>query len=263
MSGRGPFRRGGASQSGSLNIRLHGFSELGFARFTFDISAGANLLKMIKVAGDGQTAAAGEPLPEPLVFRMESPFGATGEVGVRIRQVAGPLATVSPTFMTTLPFFNRSIQVTLGPNAGNVSIQAEALSPKAPTVTFNVTATGGLPESFQIEGDGQSGRVGKELPLPLRMRVINESGGIVPFPEVTWAVTDGKATLITATDPDGATARVVMGDEPGTVNVSASISGLTAVFELMATPPEPVSISTVSGQNQILSAGTISEPLIA
>ena len=144
-----------------------------------------------------------------------------------------------------------------------LAIRAEALSPKAPSVVFNITATGGLPESFQIEGNGQRGRVGKELPLPLRMRVINESGVVVPFPEVSWLVTEGNAMLITATDPDGATARVVMGDEPGAVEVSASIAGLTAVFELTATPPEPISISTVSGQNQILAAGDISEPLIA
>ena len=95
------------------------------------------------------------------------------------------------------------------------------------------------------------------------MRVINESGAVVPFPEVSWAVVEGNATLITATDPDGATARVMMGDVPGPIQVSASIAGLTAVFDLTATPPEPVSISTVSGQNQILAAGDLSEPLIA
>ena len=253
----------GTVQSGTLTVTLPDFTGLGFAKFRFSVALGANLITMVSIAGDGQTAQTGEMLPEPLVFRMESSFGATGEVGIRISQLFGPPVNLNPTFLTTHPFFSQSIQVTLGPNAGNVGIQAEALSPKFPSVMFNITATGGLPESFQIEGNGQSGRVGKELAMPLRMRVINESGAVVPFPEVSWAVIEGGATLITATDPDGATARVVMGDVPGPIKVSSSIAGLTAVFDLTATPPEPVSISTVSGQNQILAAGDISEPLIA
>ena len=162
----------GTMQSGSLTVTLPDFTELGFARFNFSVALGANLITMVKVAGDGQAAPAGEMLPEPLVFRMESAFQATGEVGIRIRQLAAPPVNLSPTFLGTHPFFNQSIQVTLGPNAGNVAIQAEALAPKFPSVTFNITATGGLPESFQIEGNGQRGRVGKELAMPLRMRVI-------------------------------------------------------------------------------------------
>ena len=233
------------------------------ARFTLSVARGANQITMVKESGDGQAAPAGEPLPEPLKFFLKSGFTATGEVGIRINQLSEPVVNLNPTFLTTRAGFIRSIQVTLGPNAGNVVIQAEALSPKAPSITFNVTATGGLPESLQIEGNEQEGRVGKELPMPLRVRVINETGGVVPFPEVSWAVVEGAATLITATDPDGATARVVMGDVPGPIQVSASIAGLTALFDLTATPPEPVSISTVSGQNQILAAGDISEPLIA
>ena len=246
-----------------MDVTVPDFVDLGFTKFTLSVALGADLITVEKISGDGQAAPAGEPLPEPLRLRLGLTFGASGDVGVRVTQLSGPVVNLNPTFLVTSAGFTQSVQVTLGPNAGNVVIQAEALAPKAPSVTFNITATGGLPESFQIEGNGQSGRVGKELPLPLRMRVINESGGVVPFPEVSWAVIEGGATLITATDPDGATARVVMGDLPGPIKVSASIAGLTAAFDLTATPPEPVSISTVSGQNQILAAGDISEPLIA
>ena len=262
-SARALSQGAGTQRSGQVIATVPDFLELGFARFTLSVALGANLITMVKVSGDGQAAPAGEPLPEPLRFFLGLNFGGSGDVGIRISQLSGPVVNLNPTFLTTPSGFIQSIQVTLGPNAGNVVIQAEALSPKAPSVTFNITATGGLPESFQIEGNGQRGRVGKELAMPLRMRVINESGGVVPFPEVSWVVVEGAATLITATDPDGATARVVMGDVPGAVKVSASIAGLTAVFDLTATPPEPVSISTVSGQNQILAAGDLSEPLIA
>ena len=253
----------GTQRPGHVIVGVPDFLELEFTKFALSVAKGADLITVEKISGDGQAAPAGEPLPEPLAFRMGLNFGASGDVGVRILQLSGPVVNLNPTFLVTHSGLTESIQVTLGPNAGNVVIQAEALSPKAPSVTFNITATGGLPESFQIEGNGQSGRVGKELPMPLRMRVINESGGVVPFPEVSWAVVEGGATLITATDPDGATARVVMGDVPGPIQVSAMIAGLTAVFDLTATPPDPVSISTVSGQNQILAAGDVSEPLIA
>ena len=253
----------GTQRPGQVIAGVPDFLELGFTKFALSVALGADLITVEKISGDGQAAPAGEPLPEPLRLRLGLNFGASGDVGIQMSQVSGPVVNLSPTFLVTPAGFTQSVQVTLGPNAGNVVIQAEALSPKAPSVTFNITATGGLPESFQIEGNGQSGRVGKELPMPLRMRVINESGGVVPFPEVSWAVVEGGATLVTATDPDGATARVMMGDVPGPIQVSAMIAGLTAVFDLTATPPDPVSISTVSGQNQILAAGDVSEPLIA
>ncbi len=59
-----------------------------------------------------------------------------------------------------------------------------------------------------------------------------------------------------------ALARVVMGNTPGPVVVRGVLGSLVATFNLTATAPEPVSISTVSGQNQILAAGDISDPLI-
>ena len=143
-----------------------------------------------------------------------------------------------------------------------VAILVEAITPKSPSVTFNITATGGEPVSFEKAGDGQSARIGREIAVPLRMRVINETGGVVPFPNVVWSVVQGDATLITSSDADGALARVVMGDTPGEVIVRGVLGSLVATFTLTATAPQPVSISTVSGQNQILAAGQISDPLI-
>ena len=177
----------GTQRSGQVIVGVPDFLDLGFTKFTLSVALGADLITVEKISGDGQAAPAGEPLPEPLRLRLGLSFGASGDVGVLVSQLSGPVVNLNPTFLVTTAGFTQSVQVTLGPNAGNVVIQAEALAPKAPSVTFNITATGGLPESFQIEGNGQSGRVGKELPMPLRMRVINESGAVVPFPEVSWA----------------------------------------------------------------------------
>ena len=252
----------GTFLEGSLVAQVQGMGELGFATYRFTVTFGAGTVGVAKISGDGQTAKTGTELPSPLVFRVTTGFGAVGKVGVRIRQISGPPVGISPAFVQTLPLFDREVNVTLGPNAGIVAILVEAIAPKFPSATFNITATGGQPVDFEKVGDGQSARIGREIAMPLRMRIINESGGVVAFPSVVWSVVQGEATLITASDPDGALARVVMGETPGPVVVRGVLGDLVATFNLTATAPEPVSISTVSGQNQILAAGEISDPLI-
>ena len=252
----------GTLLEGSLTAQVPGFGELGFATYRFTVTFAANTIGIAKISGDGQTAPTGTQLPNPLVFRLTTGFGATGNIGIRIRQISGPPVGITPAFLQTFPFFDREVNVTLGPNAGNVAILVEAIAPKFPSVTFNITASGGQPVDFEKVGDGQSARIGREIAMPLRMRIINESGGVVAFPSVVWSVVQGEATLITASDPDGALARVVMGETPGPVVVRGVLGSLVATFNLTATAPQPVSISTVSGQNQILAAGEISDPLI-
>ena len=247
---------------GSLTAQVPSMGKLGFATYRFTVTFGAGLVDVAKISGDGQTAQTGTELPNPLVFRVTTGFGAVGKVGVRIRQISGPPVGISPAFVQTLPLFDREVNVTLGPNAGIVAILVEVIAPKFPSATFNITATGGQPVDFEKVGDGQSARIGREIAMPLRMRIINESGGVVAFPSVVWSVVQGDATLITASDPDGALARVVMGETPGPVVVQGVLGNLVATYNLTATAPEPVSISTVSGQNQILAAGEISDPLI-
>ena len=252
----------GTLLEGSLVAQVPGFGELGFATYRFTVTFAANTIGIAKISGDGQTAPTGTQLPNPLVFRASTGFGATGNIGIRIRQISGPPVGITPAFLQTFPFFDREVNVTLGPNAGNVAILVEAIAPKFPSATFNITTTGGQPVDFEKVGDGQSARIGREIAMPLRMRIINESGGVVAFPSVVWSVVQGEATLITASDPDGALARVVMGETPGPVVVRGVLGSLVATFNLTATAPQPVSISTVSGQNQILAAGEISDPLI-
>ncbi len=255
----------GIAQQGQVTAQIQGFGELGlaaFAMFNFSVSAAANSIGIAKISGDGQTVPTGTQLPNPLVFRLTTGFGATGLAGIRVSQLSGPPVGITPAFLQTRPFFDQEVNVTLGPNAGNVAILVEAIAPKFPSATLNITATGGQPVDFEAIGARQSARIGREIAMPLRMRIINESGGSVAFPSVVWSVVQGEATLITASDPDGALARVVMGNTPGPVVVRGVLGSLVATFNLTATAPEPVSISTVSGQNQILAAGDISDPLI-
>ena len=84
---------------------------------------------------------------------------------------------------------------------------------------------------------------------------------MIPFPDASWTVVEGEASLVTSADIDGATARVTLGETAGPVRVTATLGGVVATFNLTATVPEPASISPVSGQGQTLTIGGISEPL--
>jgi uncharacterized protein (TIGR03437 family) len=55
---------------------------------------------------------------------------------------------------------------------------------------------------------------------------------------------------------------VLIGNTPGAIRIQAQAGSLTATFALVATPPQPVSISSVAGQNQTLNTGSLSEPLM-
>ena len=252
---------GGGARDGNMSVTIDSRGDLPAAVFKFALVPSASAVKLVKVSGD-QAAPAGSVLPSPLVFRIESTVGVgAAGLGVHIRQVAGPPALITPTFIGAFAFVDQLVSVTLGPNAGDVVIEAVASLPGFPSVAFGITATGGVPVSFEVEGNGQSGRVGTELPNVLRARFINETGGLVPFPDASWAVVEGEASLMTSVDIDGATARVTLGNTPGPVRVTATLGGVVATFNLTATAPEPVSISTVSGQGQTLMIGSISEPL--
>ncbi len=233
------------------------------AAFQFTDSLNANGVGVEKISGDNQTASAGSTLSAPLVFRVSAPFGGTGKFATEITQLSGPPVKVNPRRIVDLPGRNQDLEVTLGENAGKTVVKVTALAPGLPSATFTVNATGGRPVSLQKSGDGQSGRILSTLATPLRVQVINEAGSPVPFPEVQWTVlAGGDATIRVQSEAGGSTARVTLGSTPGPVAIRATVGTLQANFTVNATLPEPASISTLSGQNQTLTSGVLSQPLV-
>ncbi len=255
-------------EGGSLSATIPTFqqilgSALTTATFDFSVARGGTQLGIIKIGGDGQTGPTGATLPLPLEFRMTSNFGAPPKrIGVEITQLSGPAVVIKPNLVTTLPTLTEEVEITLGPNAGTAVIQVQASSPGLPTLTYTVTATGGQPTSLQKFNDGQTGKILNPLAQPLRVQVTNESGGLVPFPNVTWRVLGGDATLLVTPDQSGSNALVNFGGTPGQVRVLAAIGNLQTTFTVTSEPPQPASISTFSGQNQTLTTGVLSDPLI-
>ena len=253
-------------REGTITTSVLGMPSLGTATFDFSVSLGADLLEIVNVSGDGQSGDTDMPLAAPLVFRLESPFTGLGAVltGIEIVQDPGPgsPAIITPRFVAVRQNADTPIAVILGPRPGTVVIRAIVSSPEAPSVAFTIDAVGGLPIRFEQEGNQQSARIGRLLPETLHLRVFNESGEVIRFPEVTWMVVSGDASLLTGSDPDGATAIVQLGITPGPIVIRATIGALVATFNATATPPEPAFITGTTGEGQTLQVGEVSDPLV-
>jgi len=82
-------------------------------------------------------------------------------------------------------------------------------------------------------GDGQSGRAGSALTLPLVATVTDQCGSPLSNITVTWKVTQGSATLAatsTVSNTAGTVAtHVTLGQAPGTVTIVASINSTTTL----------------------------------
>lgn len=96
------------------------------------------------------------------------------------------------------------------------------------------TGTGSTPATLNVVGgNGQSGLVGQTLSQPLVVKVASSSGSAVRGVQVTFAVTAGAASVspaTTTTDSSGqAKTQVTFGSSPGTVSVSATVSGTSLV----------------------------------
>lgn len=233
--------------------------------FNFVVIRSGNRLGLTKLGGDNQTARSGEELPLPLSYRLDLLNGFGGTIdpfNVEFRQISGPPVVLEQRSVPSIMFREHSIKVRLGENAGTTVIEARASVPGLPVKTYTVTATGGRATSLETSGDNQSGKIAASLPSPLRVRVINESGTLVPFPEITWRVVQGDASLETSVDANGSSAVVTFGNTPGPVRIVAAIGSLQTTFTLTALAPEPASISTFSGQNQTLTTGILSDPLM-
>jgi uncharacterized protein (TIGR03437 family) len=240
--------------------------QLGKTSFIYNLASDPNVrIQKRDPSGDNQSGPSGSALPLPLVFELTQNgfFSVTDRgVGVEIRQISGPAVTIDKSFLHPLPVTTQNARVTLGPSAGTAVIEMRVSAPGLPSIRFSVTATGGQPQRLVKVGDGQSARIGNELANPLQVQVFNETNQLVPFPQVTWTVLEGDATIVPSTTPTAATARVLIGNTPGTIRIQARAGSLTEIFLLEATPPQPVSISSVAGQNQTLTTGALSEPLM-
>ena len=176
------------------------------------------------LSGDGQTAAAGSMLSQPIVALVTD---ANGD------PVSGVTVTLAPSpgdgFLSvgqakTDPQGRVAAQWTLGPHAGSQIATATVTGLTGSPVTFSATATT-IGTLSLLSGDDQTGADGSVL-LPLVVEVRNNSNVVQQGVTVTWQITAGGGTLdaaSTTTDQAGQ-ARVswTMGPGPGAQSVRAT-----------------------------------------
>jgi len=153
----------------------------------------------------------------------------------------------------------------------------------AQVTVFNPAPGGGTSNAFnfpvnlsatpaaivKVSGDNQSGAAGMALGNPLVVQVNSAAGSGIAGVVVSFAVTGGAASLSSATATTGSNGKaqvnVTLGTAPGTVTISASVSGVSPAqtFTATATVGPAVAPAIVSGNSQTAAVGTaLANPLV-
>jgi len=206
----------------------------------FEASVGSGDAESIgALSGDGQTAAVGTALAEPLVVLITDGFGnPVADVQVEWDAHDG---SVDPTSSSTAADGRASTSWVLGSSTGTQTATASSDGLDGSPVTFTSTAVPGSAEGLvRISGNEQSARVGEELAEPLVVRLVDGEGNGVGGRAVTWVVGAGGGSVpstTTTTGGDGeAQTRWTLGPTPGTNTLSAVVSGVgVVVFTATAT----------------------------
>jgi uncharacterized protein (TIGR03437 family) len=133
---------------------------------------------------------------------------------------------------------------------------------------YSLNITSGSGQALVIQsGNNQSGRPGAVLSAPLMATVTDQCGASAGGVTVTWKVTQGSATLSTATTVSNqggnVSTRLTLGQTPGTVQVVASINSTTLVTFTETIQAVVGSIALVSGGGQsALESQAFTSPLV-
>ncbi|HUF35811.1 MAG TPA: Ig-like domain-containing protein [Gemmatimonadales bacterium] len=200
-------------------------------RFTASAGSGA-ASRMVLVSGDDQSAAVGTALSDSLVVRVEDAFG-NPVAGVSVEWTAA-VGEVSPATAVSDGDGLAAARRILGAVAGEQTTTASADGLAGSPVVFTHTAVPGTAASLVlISGSGQTGPPGEELPDPLVVRLVDESGNGIPSQAVTWVVATGGGSVdpgTSLTDGEGfASARWTLGSATGANTLNAVVSGVGVV----------------------------------
>jgi hypothetical protein len=235
----------------------------------FPVNLSATPAAIVKISGDGQSGAAGTALASPLVVQVNSAAGS-GIAGVVVNfAVTTGSATLSTQIAVTNSSGQAQVSVTLGTTPGAVGITASATG-VSPAVVFGATSTAREPAALTvISGANQTAAAGSALTDALVVKVADQYGNPVPGVTVNFSVTAGAASLSSATAATGsdgkAQVNVTLGTTPGTVTISASVTGVSPAqtFTATATVGPPVPPSIVNGNNQSAAvANALAGPLV-
>ncbi|HEX2188187.1 MAG TPA: Ig-like domain-containing protein [Longimicrobiaceae bacterium] len=216
--------------------------------------------KLERVAGDGQSAAAGSALPAPLVVRVTDAHGnavAGAAVGWAATSGGGSLAPAAP---TTDAEGRTSASWTLGGAAGANAATASVAG--VGTVSFTATASAPAGNSLSLAkaaGDGQAAAAQTFLPAKLVVRVVDASGNPVPGLQVTWspgATSGWPSPNLSGTDPDGRASTTWIVGSAGVNTMTASVAGASPVTFTATVSEQGPGLTKVRGDGTTATVGT-------
>lgn len=238
--------------------------------FTATGVAGA-AVTLVRVSGDGQTAAAGTILPAPFVVRVEDANGNPVSGRTITFAVTSGGGSITPTSAVTASDGRASATATLGATAGTKTYSATSAGLSGSPATFTATATAGTPGSLvRVSGDGQSGTAGSALAAPFVVRVQDAGGNPVSGVAVNFTVTSGGGSITPATATTNASgqasATATLGATAGANSftvTSVGLSGSPMVFTATGTAGAAATLIRVSGDGQTATVGTaLSAPFV-
>jgi Glucodextranase, domain B len=208
------------------------------AHITYNNSAQA---KIVAVSGDGQTAAIGTALPQPLVVRLVNANGtpaANRAVAFEVAEDNGVVTSGSATARivtaTTDANGTASVVWTLGTRAGSgnnrVAARADGFAGEA---DFAAVATIGAPHLIVVDsGNSQFGAMSATLPRPFVAVVIDGGNNRVAGVPVTFVAETGggsfggQPSLTVTTDSDGRAVATATLGIAGTNVFNAKVNGV-------------------------------------
>jgi len=243
-SGRASFAN--LSLAGLVGPRVLRFSATGLAPVnsgTIQLSAGP-AFTLMKVAGDGQSAVIGTPVPiDPLVLVTDSSGNPVANVAVGFT-VSGGSGSIANASGTTNPQGKASGGAwTLGPAVGGNSLTVTSAGLAGSPAVFTATGVSsvGQPAAVLIvSGDAQSGPVALALAESLVVRVVDGNGVGVPGVNVQWTSGTGGGSVSPGSVSSDGTGRAAvewtLGTALGPNQATATAAGLNATFSATAVP---------------------------
>ena len=216
----------------------------------------------LAAAGNNQTGIVGTTLPVALQAALEDPYSSDPihTPGIPVTFVAsGKAGSFSNPNAVTDGSGIATTTYTLPNKPGIYTITAS--SPGYGSAVYTVTATANSPAKLSIvSGNLQKTPVASPLDQPLKVMVKDSLGNGLAGIQVSFSDGTAGGTLSSPTDITNfsgiASVTYTTGTKPGSVPITASVTGVTpAIFRETVLPGPPATFSISSGNNQTVKRG--------
>lgn len=233
------------------------------------------------VSGNGQTGRAGQPLAEPFVVEARDAYNNPVQdlpILFEIVEGSGKLSEEQPVFTDAAG--RASTVLTLGTTQSRNVVHASSPGLTGDPVEFTATATSGIPTQIEyVSGNYQTGVVGQQLPSPLVVRVLDNTGAPLPGWPVLFRIQTGDGALdggvdslsVLTSDQGLAQALWTLGTRAGTASnivtavarrADSLLTGAPILFQASSTAGLAYSIQMISGDKQSAPIGwDLEQPL--